>query len=130
MAEAHKGGSDKVTVSVRDGIVWLELRGDIHFQDSVDAMRAAAAAARENASDRLVFDLRASRHAEFHAMTLESARMAPDIGLSTALRCAVIGNEGDPRLAFIEDVAANRGFKARAFTDPAQATAWLKAGRG
>src|SRR3954466_7394567 len=93
MAEAGKGGSDKVTVSVREGIVWVELRGDIHFQDSVDSMRAAAAAARQNAPGRLVFDLRASRHVEFHAMTLESARMAPDIGLSTALRCAVIGSE-------------------------------------
>jgi len=124
------GATDKVTVGVRDGIVWVELHGEIHFRDSVDAMRAAAAAARENMADRLVFDLRDSHHVEFHAMTLESTRMAPDMGLNTALRCAVIGHEGDPRLAFIEDVAANRGFKVRGFTDVAQAVAWLKAGRG
>jgi len=129
MADAGKGSGDKVAVSVRDGIVWVELRGDITFSDSVNAMRGAAAAARESASERLLFDLRASRHAEFHAMTLEAARMAPDMGLSTALRCAVLGTDGDQRLAFIENVAANRGFKVRAFTDPAQAVAWLKAGR-
>jgi hypothetical protein len=129
MADAGKGSADKVAVSVREGIVWVELRGDITFADSVVAMRAAAAAARESASERLVFDLRASRHAEFHALTLESARMAPDMGLSTALRSAILGHDGDPRLPFIENVAANRGFKVRAFTDPEQAVAWLKAGR-
>jgi hypothetical protein len=130
MADTGKSAADKVTVSVRDGIVWVELRGEINFQDSVNAMRAASAAAHEHVADRLVFDLRASHHVEFHAMTLESARMAPDMGLSTALRGAIIGHEGDPRLAFIEDVATNRGFKLRAFTDPQQAIAWLKASRG
>jgi hypothetical protein len=130
MAGASKVDGDKVAVSVREGIVWVELRGDITFTDSVEAMRGAAAAARESGSGRLIFDLRASRHAEFHALTLESARMAPDMGLSTALRCAVLGSDGDSRLAFIENVGANRGFNVRAFTDAAQALAWLKAGRG
>ena len=130
MADSGKSAADKVSVTVRDGIVWVELRGDITFQDSINAMRAASAAAHQNSADRLVFDLRASRHAEFHAMTLESARMAPDLGLSTALVGAIIGNEGDPRLPFIENVATNRGFTLRAFTDASQAVAWLKAKRG
>lgn len=129
MAGKGSGASDKFTVSVRDGIVWVELRGDIAFQDSINAMRAASAAAHEHAADRLVFDLRGSRHAEYHAMTLESARMAPDLGLSTALVGAIIGEEGDPRLAFIENVATNRGFKLRAFTDVPAAVSWLKAKR-
>jgi hypothetical protein len=120
---------EKVHVSVRDGVVWVELRGEIVFQDSVRAMKMAAQAARDHGIDRLVFDIRASHHPEFHAATLESARMAPDLGLNTALRCAVLGEPGDERLRFIEDVAANRGFKARAFTDAALATAWLKTGR-
>ena len=121
---------EKLHVTLRDGVVWVELRGEITFQDSVRAMRAAAEAARLHGTDRLVFDIRGTRHPEFHAVTLESARMAPDVGLNTALRCAVLGDEADrPRLSFIEDVAANRGFKARAFTDVEQASAWLKSGR-
>ena len=120
---------DKVQVALRDGVVWVELRGDITFQDSVRAMKAAAEAARTHRTDRLMFDIRGTRHPEFHAVTLESARMAPDVGLNTALRCAVLGDEVDrPRLAFIEDVAANRGFKARVFTDAGQASAWLRTG--
>ena len=75
MADTGKGAAEKITVSMREGIVWVELRGDITFQDSVNAMRAASAAAHEHAADRLAFDLRASRHAEFHAMTLESAAL-------------------------------------------------------
>jgi hypothetical protein len=123
-------GSDKVVVNLRDGVVWVELRGEITFQDSMRAMRMASESAREHQTDRLVFDIRGSRHPEFHATTLESARMAPDIGLNTALRCAVLGEPGDVRLPFIEDVASNRGFKTRAFTDPELAMAWLKPGRG
>jgi hypothetical protein len=128
-AMANGPGPDKVAVSVRDGIVWVELRGDIAFQDSVRAMRMAAEAAREHGIDRLMFDIRGSRHPDFHASTLESARLAPDLGLNTALNCAVLGEAGDPRLPFIEDVAANRGFKARAFSDEPRAVAWLKSRR-
>lgn len=121
---------EKLHVTLRDGVVWVELRGEISFNDSLRAMKAASEAARRHASDRLMFDIRGTHHPEFHAVTLESARMAPDIGLNTALRCAVLGDEKDrQRLSFIEDVAANRGFKARAFTDEAQALAWLKVGR-
>jgi hypothetical protein len=128
MANATGPGPDKVQVTLRDGVVWVELRGEIAFQDSLRSMRAAAEAARAHRTDRLVFDIRASHHPEFHAATLESARMASDVGLSTALRCAVLGKPGDARLPFIENVAANRGFKARAFTDEAQALAWVRTG--
>jgi hypothetical protein len=128
MANLNDGGVDKVQVSLREGVVWVVLRGEIAFQDSMRSMKAAAEAARLHRTDRLLYDIRDSHHAEFHASTLESARMAPDLGLNTALRCAVLGAEGDPRLPFIEDVAANRGFKARAFTDEAQALAWVKTG--
>jgi hypothetical protein len=130
MGSGNRSGTDPVTVEMRDGVVWVALRGEIVFQDSVRAMRKAAEAAREHGTDRLVFDIREATHPEFHAATLESARMAPDLGLNTALRCAVVGGAGDARLPFIEDVAANRGFKTRAFTDPDLALAWLKSGRG
>ncbi|HZZ91083.1 MAG TPA: STAS/SEC14 domain-containing protein [Usitatibacter sp.] len=130
MANDSAPGPDNVHVDLRDGIVWVEIRGDVSFQDSMRAMKEAAGAARLHGSDRLLFDIRGTRHREFHATTLESARLAPDLGLNTALRCAVVGDEADrQRLAFIEDVAANRGFKARTFTDVAEAVAWLKAGR-
>ena len=130
MGHASDTPPDKVQVALRDNIVWVELRGEISFNDSVRAMKAASEAARRHATDRLVFDIRGTHHPEFHAVTLESARMAPDIGLNTALRCAVLGDEKDrQRLTFIEDVAANRGFKARAFTDEQQALAWVKTGR-
>jgi hypothetical protein len=120
---------ETVKVEVRDGVVRVELRGMIAFDDSVRAMRMASEAARSHGTDRLVFDIRAARHPEFHVAALESARIAPDLGLSTALRCAVLGNPGDERLPFIENVAANRGFKARAFTDEAAALAWVGTGR-
>jgi len=130
MGHASDTPPDKVQVALRDGVIWVELRGEISFNDSLRAMKAASEAARRHVTDRLIFDIRGTHHPEFHAVTLESARMAPDIGLNTALRCAILGDEKDrPRLDFIEDVAANRGFKARAFTDEAQALAWLKAGR-
>jgi hypothetical protein len=119
----------KVRVELREGVVWVELRGLIAFDDSMRAMKMAAEAARTYATDRLVFDIRGTRHPEFHVAALESARIAPDLGLSTALRCAVLGNPDDERLGFIEDVAANRGFKTRAFTDEAQALAWVKGSR-
>ena len=121
---------EKIRVELRGGVVVVELRGLIAFDDSVRAMRMASEAARAHGTDRLLFDIRGSRYPEFHVAALESARLAPDLGLNTAMRCALLGEPGDERLRFIEDVATNRGFKMRAFTDEAQALAWVGTGRG
>jgi hypothetical protein len=122
-------GEARVETSVRDGVVWIRVEGKALFQTALAAMKAAAGEARGSGSDRLVFDIRAAIHPDYHVTTLESARRAADFGLGPALRIAILGIEGDPQLKFIEDVAANRGFQARAFSDEAKALAWVNAQR-
>jgi hypothetical protein len=119
----------KCEIGVREGVVWIELRGLIVFQLVLDAMTRGAETARAHNTDRLLFDIRDTIVPEFHATTLESVRRAPDVGLGTALRIALLGAEGDPKLRFIEDVATNRGFQIRAFTDERTALAWANTGR-
>jgi hypothetical protein len=119
----------RVDTSVRDGVVWIRVEGKAQFQTALAAMKSAAQQARSSGSDRLVFDIRAAIHSDYHVTTLESARRAADLGLGPALRIAILGLEGDPQLKFIEDVAANRGFQARAFSDEAAALTWVNAKR-
>jgi hypothetical protein len=118
-----------VETEVRDGVLWIRVAGTVLFQTALAAMKAAAEGARSHGTDRLMFDIRSGSYPDFEASTLESARRAGDIGLTPALRMAVLGVAGDSKLAFIENVAANRGLQARSFSDEAKALAWLNAGR-
>jgi hypothetical protein len=119
----------KVEIALRDGVLWVRFDGVVLFQTALGAMKAAAQGARSHGTDRLIFDLRAGTYPEFHTTTLESARRASEVGLNTALRIAILGLPEDPKLRFIEDVGANRGFQLRAFSDEQQAVAWVSAGR-
>jgi hypothetical protein len=119
----------KVETTVREGVVWVRLDGVVLFQTTLAAMRAAADGARAHGTDRIIFDIRAGSYPGFEASALESARHAANVGLGAALRIAILGREGDPKLPFIESVAANRGAQARAFSDEAQAVAWINSRR-
>ena len=118
-----------VETELREGVLWIRVSGVVLFQTALAAMKAAAEGARGHGTDRLVFDIRSGSYPDFHASALESARRAGDLGLTPALRIAVLGVAGDAKLRFIEDVAANRGFQARSFSDEAQAIAWVNARR-
>lgn len=124
-------GRDQGTVdtTVRDGVVWVRLDGVVRFQTMLTAVKSAAEAARANAIDRIVFDMRAGTYPAYQAAVLESARHAANVGLSAALRIAVIAQEGDPKLAFVREVAANRGAQVGTFSDEAPAIAWVNARR-
>ena len=119
----------RVEATLRDGAVWVRLEGVILFKTTLAAMKAAADGARLHGTDRIVFDIRAGHYPEYHVSALEGARRAADLGLGPALRIAILGVEGDPKLRFIEDVAINRGAQARAFVDEAEAIAWVNARR-
>ena len=119
----------KVETALRDGVVWVRLDGVVLFQTTLAAMRAAAEAARSHGTERIVFDIRSGSYPGFEASALESARHAANVGLGAALCIAVLGRPGDPKLEFIESVAANRGAQVRAFSDEAEAIAWINARR-
>jgi hypothetical protein len=118
-----------VETELRDGVLWIRVAGVVLFQTALAAMKAAAEGARGHGTDRLIFDIRGGTYPDFHASMLESVRRASDVGLTPALRIAILGLPGDPKLPFIEDVAANRGFRARSFSDEADAVAWVNARR-
>lgn len=127
MTPARDAG--RVETALRDGVVWVRLDGVVLLPTATAAMKAAAEAARGHGTDRVVFDIREGTYPDYHVSTLESARLAADLGLNPALRIAILGLPGDPKLHFIEDVAGNRGFGAKAFTDEADALAWVNAKR-
>jgi hypothetical protein len=114
-------------VRVVEGIVRVEVQGVVVNEPSgADAIGAAVRKAREAGSSLILFDIRGLKHPGYHASVVNRADNAAVSGISS-FRVAILGEQGSDLLAFIENVATNRGLRARCFTDEAAALRWLKA---
>lgn len=61
----------------------------------------------------------------YYVSTIEHARQGPALGIDKGFRIALLGG-GDPMVAYFENVALNRGYRAKAFTDESLAFDWLR----
>ena len=116
--------SERLKVEPEPGLVRVSLQGKTSMMLSIEAVLRAVHAAQKAGVNAILFDIRDTETDEFHSRIVKLAAEAPRMGTSN-YRMAILGKEGDPRLAFIEDVGKNRGFKVRAFSDDAAARAWL-----
>ena len=117
---------DAFDVSVEGGIVRTTMRGHVEWAQSSEALARATALARSVGTGKLLFDIRAADHPDFHGLVLRHAESAPEL-VRQGLRIAVLGLEGDRILDFIDDVASNRAVPAKSFTREHAALAWLDA---
>ena len=116
--------NDRLQVVFDDPIVNVSLKGKTSMMLSIEAVLRAVWVARTHGAKNVLFDIRESVSDDFHTRIVKLAAEAPTTGIS-AYRIAILGLADDPRLRFIEDVAINRGIRARSFTDRAAAVAWL-----
>lgn len=118
----------KVQVSVRDGIVRTVIRGEVGSLGSAHAIDLATSAAMRAHSELLLFDITQAEYRNYHAPAIEQARSASRTGI-IKYRIAILGKAGDPKLSYFENVAVNRGIRARAFTLEDDAVEWLQSGK-
>lgn len=115
-----------IHVSVKDGVVRVALRGEVAHSGSARALKLAGAAATHAGSKLVILDVTRAHSRSYHAVAMEHARRAHEAG-AIQYRIAILGKPGDPKLSFLENVAINRGLRARSFTAEPDAIAWLKA---
>ncbi|HEY4999615.1 MAG TPA: hypothetical protein VII36_10745 [Usitatibacter sp.] len=112
-------------VSVEDGIVRVTIMGEVRPSHSSDAITKAARAAQDAGSKLLLFDITHAQYREYHALALSHARDAYRTGM-VKFRIAILGKADDAKLPYFENVAINRGIRARSFTKERDALKWLK----
>jgi hypothetical protein len=127
MMPDHLRPSSPYRIDVLGDVLRLEVQGVASRPHGLDAVATAVAEARKNGCSCILFDIRKANRPDFHAAVIERAEGAAASGI-TKFRVALVGTPGSPLLAFIEDVAVNRGLQARCFTDEALAMRWLLSG--
>jgi hypothetical protein len=101
-------------------------RGAAEYGATTEMLRRVGRVASETQSGLVLFDLREADFRSYYADTIRHAEEGPALGIDRAFRIAVLGAEGNPMLRFIENVALNRGFQVKAFTEESEAVAWLR----
>ena len=114
-----------IHVSVEDGVVRVALRGEVAQSASTQAISLAGVTATQAGSKLVLVDITRAHYRAYHAMAVEHTRRAHESGV-TKYRIAILGKPGDAKLTYFENVAINRGIRARSFTAERDAIAWLK----
>jgi hypothetical protein len=76
----------------------------------------------------VLFDFSAGDPRGYFAETVRHAEMAGALGMSRQFRIAFYSPAQFDAVDFMETVARNRGYEARAFPDEAEALKWLTGG--
>jgi hypothetical protein len=118
-----------IRVSIHDGVVRVALRGEVVQSGGAKVMSLAGAAAAQAGSRLVLFDITRARSRSYHALAVDHVRHARESG-AIKYRIAILGRPGDEKLSYFENVAINRGIRARSFTAEGDALAWLKRERG
>lgn len=113
-------------VSVNEGVVVVTHAGRLEYADTNNAIRAAADAAIEADTKRVLFDLRRADLSNYYSYAVRHAEFAPELGLDKSYTLAFVGDETSVDvLSFMELVTRNRGWQSRYFVDFEGALAWL-----
>lgn len=116
-----------IRITFELGIIRVAYRGEAQFDLTTQMMRDVARIAAENKSKLLLFDIREAEDRNYHTDAIRHTQQAPALGIDQTFRIVFLGSKNLEMLRYIEDVAVNRGFRAKAFTDEREAVAWLQA---
>ena len=116
----------EIKITPERELVRVTYRGQVEYEATTEMLRNVAAIAAEMRSRSLLFDIREANYRDYHFGTIRHAEEGPSLGIDKGFRIAFLGAEGNPMLDYIVAVTSNRGYWANAFTDEAQALAWLR----
>ncbi len=114
-----------VQITLDSDVIRVEYRGRVEFSVTTQLLRDVGKMGQETDNKRVLFDLRDADTRGYYIQTLQHAEQGPSLGVDRGFRIALLGTQ-NPMLGYFEDVAVNRGYRAKAFTDEAAALAWLR----
>lgn len=111
---------------VEDGYIRVVFRGTQDFATTNRAIADAARMAREKGLRAVMFDFTHADAKRYFTETVRHGEVAAELGFTTDLRTAFYRPTDFDVIDFMETVARNRGYDARAFTSEEQAVRWLR----
>ena len=114
-------------VQVADGVLRVVFRGRQDFETTENAIAEGARLLRDKNLGSVLFDFDAADASGYFAETVRHAEGAEKLGLAHELRLAFCSARDLEAMEFMATVAANRGYRARAFRREKDALRWLKA---
>jgi len=115
-----------IHIALDAGIIRVTYRGDVEYEATTQMLREVGRIAAERHVERLLFDIRHANYRDYHIGALRHSEEGPSLGIDRGFRIAFLGAPEHTMLGYIEAVSVNRGYWVKAFTDEAQADAWLR----
>ena len=128
-ARARKQTSANFAVSCDGGIVTVAVDGPVTPAVGDELMRLSLQGLREHGVHRVLQDLRRARTVESTLHLIQRPRLAEEMGFPDDVRLALLCKVVSTDIEMLVNLAHARGHAVRAFTDGAQAIAWLEADR-
>jgi hypothetical protein len=114
----------EIRIAHERGIIRAVYKGKPEPASTSGMLRDVGALAARTQCDRVLFDLRDADLADMYINAVRYADEAESLGVRRTFRIALLGRP-DPVLSYLENVAVNRGYTLRTFTDEQAAEAWL-----
>jgi len=121
--------SYELTIEKKANVLWVTATGTRSLETVLAMSRDIVAACVENEISKVLVDVRAlkGRLSTMEAYEIPDKHFPTIRDRSVITQSAIIDlKEFEHRYRFFEDVAVNRGFTLRVFSDPAEAVEWLK----
>jgi hypothetical protein len=109
-----------------DGFIRVVYRGRLDFDITNRSVAEAALLGKQAGTYAVMFDFAAADPRGYFAETVKHGEMAAQLGMSTQFRIAFYSPTQFDAIDFMETVARNRGYDARAFKVEEEALKWLK----
>lgn len=110
---------------LKDHFVRVIFHGKQDFVTTNQAIADAAQLAKQAGIKSVMFDFRLADPRGYFAETVRHGEIAPGLGLSVDFRIALYSPSSFDAIDFMETVAQNRGYTARAFRREEEAVKWL-----
>lgn len=109
------------------GFIRVFCRGRQDFETTNKVIAEAARLAKQTGIRSVLFDFALADPAGYFAEAVQHGEMATELGVALDFRLAFYSPADFQAVDFMETVARNRGYNARAFKDEKEALKWLTA---
>ena len=115
----------EVQIDLESDVIRVKYRGRVEFDVTTRLLRDVGQMGQKTQNKRVLFDIRDADYRGYYVQTVQHAQQGPALGIDRGFRIALLGTQ-NPMLTYFEDVAVNRGYRAKAFTDESLALEWLR----
>jgi hypothetical protein len=114
-----------VRITTQAGVIRVVYRGKVEYDLTTKMLRDVVRLSAESNTCLVLIDIREADYRLYHLEAIRHAKEAPSLGIDSTFRIAFLGAENEEMLGYVENVAVNRGYRSRAFTDESKALAWV-----